>query len=103
MSGSSTGPGPWTWLGPSLLTAVLTGAGIGRAELWRDELVTWSAASRPVERLIGLTGTIDAGSGPYYLFMHAWITVFGGSATALWLPAALAMTATAGLTAALGA
>ncbi|MEU2610385.1 glycosyltransferase family 39 protein [Micromonospora sp. NPDC007271] len=90
------------WLWPALLTLVITLAGIGHAQPWRDELATWSAARRPTGDLVRLAGTIDAATGPYYLLMHVWVAVFGDSTTALRLPSALAMAATAGLTAHLG-
>ncbi|MFI5487423.1 glycosyltransferase family 39 protein [Micromonospora echinaurantiaca] len=90
----------WPW--PALLTLLVTVAGIDRAQLWRDELATWSAATRSVGDLVRLTGTIDAATGPYYLVMHGWVAVVGDSVTALRLPAALAMAAAAGLTALLG-
>ncbi|WP_446220798.1 glycosyltransferase family 39 protein [Micromonospora sp. IBHARD004] len=90
------------WLAPVLLTLLVTLTGLTRAQLWRDELATWSAATRPVGDLLRLAGTIDAATGPYYLLMHGWTALFGDSATALRLPSALAMAAAAGLTARLG-
>ncbi|WP_262284834.1 glycosyltransferase family 39 protein [Micromonospora sp. MA102] len=91
------------WAIPGLLTLVVTLAGIGHAQPWRDELATWSAATRPVPDLVRLAGTIDAATGPYYLFMHGWTALFGTSPTALRLPSALAMAGAAALTARLGA
>ncbi|KKK07168.1 hypothetical protein LQ51_04045 [Micromonospora sp. HK10] len=91
------------WLLPGLGTLLVTLAGIGRAQLWRDELATWSAATRPVRDLVRLAGTIDAATGPYYLFMHGWTALAGTSPTALRLPSALAMAGAAALTARLGA
>ncbi|MFE9954295.1 glycosyltransferase family 39 protein [Micromonospora sp. NPDC005299] len=91
------------WAIPGLLTLVVTGAGIGHAQPWRDELATWSAASRPVPDLARLAGTIDAATGPYYLLMHGWTALAGTSPTALRLPSALAMAGAAALTARLGA
>ncbi|MFG3599142.1 glycosyltransferase family 39 protein [Micromonospora chersina] len=91
------------WVAPGLLTLVVTLAGIGHAQPWRDELATWSAATRPVPDLVRLAGTIDAATGPYYLFMHGWTALFGTSPTALRLPSALAMAGAAALTARLGA
>ncbi|MGN9779048.1 glycosyltransferase family 39 protein [Micromonospora sp. H33] len=91
------------WVPPALLTLAVTLTGLDGAQLWRDELATWSAATRSVDDLLRLTGTIDAATGPYYLFMHAWVAVAGDSVTALRLPAALAMTGAAALTAVLGA
>ncbi|WP_247685078.1 glycosyltransferase family 39 protein [Micromonospora sp. C31] len=90
------------WIAPSLVTLAVVLTGIDHAQPWRDELATWSAATRSPGDLVRLAGTIDAATSPYYLFMHAWVAVFGDSVTALRLPAALAMAATAGLTAVLG-
>ncbi|MCP3784411.1 glycosyltransferase family 39 protein [Micromonospora sp. A3M-1-15] len=91
------------WAAPGLLTLVVTLAGIGHAQPWRDELATWSAATRPVPDLVRLAGTIDAATGPYYLLMHGWAALFGTSPAALRLPSALAMAGAAALTARLGA
>ncbi|MFD4206440.1 glycosyltransferase family 39 protein [Micromonospora tulbaghiae] len=91
------------WVVPGLLTLVVTLAGIGHAQPWRDELATWSAATRPVPDLVRMTRTIDAATGPYYLLMHGWTALAGTSPTALRLPSALAMAVAAALTARLGA
>lgn len=91
------------WAVPGLLTLAVTLVGIGNAQLWRDELGTWSAATRPVPDLVRLTRAIDAATGPYYLLMHGWTALAGTSPTALRLPSALAMAAAAALTARLGA
>ncbi|MFF0469986.1 glycosyltransferase family 39 protein [Micromonospora zamorensis] len=91
------------WLAPALLTLAVTLTGLGSAQLWRDELATWSAATRSPADLARLAGTIDAATGPYYLLMHGWTTVFGDSTIALRAPAVLAMTVAAGLLAVLGA
>ncbi len=53
-------PGPVVWVVPGLLTLVVTLAGIGHAQPWRDEVATWSAASRPLPDLARMTRTIDA-------------------------------------------
>ncbi|AEB47082.1 hypothetical protein VAB18032_30056 [Micromonospora maris AB-18-032] len=90
------------WLVPAALTMFVTLVGLDAAQPWRDELATWSAASRGVAGLFRLAGTIDAATGPYYLFMHYWLLVAGDTVAALRLPSALAMTAAAGLTAVLG-
>ncbi|WP_430497663.1 glycosyltransferase family 39 protein [Micromonospora trifolii] len=91
------------WLPPALLTLAVTLTGLGSAQLWRDELATWSAATRSPGDLARLAGTIDAATGPYYLLMHLWTRVFGDSTIALRVPAVLAMTVAAGLLAVLGA
>ncbi|MFC8616858.1 glycosyltransferase family 39 protein [Micromonospora purpureochromogenes] len=90
------------WVPPLLATLIVGLYGIGDAQPWRDELATWSAATRPLGDLLRLTGTVDAATGPYYLLMHGWVRLFGDSATALRLPSALAMAGAAGLTAVLG-
>ncbi|MFV2100091.1 glycosyltransferase family 39 protein [Micromonospora sp. LOL_024] len=91
------------WLVPAGVALVVTLAGLDAAQPWRDELATWSAATRGAAGLLRLAGTIDAAAGPYYLLMHAWVTVAGDSVATLRLPSALAMAAAAGLTAVLGA
>jgi mannosyltransferase len=91
------------WLWPTLATLAVTGAGVGSAQPWRDELATWGAATRPLRDLLRLAGTVDATAWPYYLLMHGWVAVFGDSPAALRLPSVLAMAGAAGLTAALGA
>ncbi|MFB9850441.1 glycosyltransferase family 39 protein [Micromonospora andamanensis] len=90
------------WLVPATGTLLATLVGLDTAQPWRDELATWSAATRGFAGLIRLAGTIDAAAGPYYLLMHAWLSAAGDSVTALRLPSALAMAAAAGLTAVLG-
>lgn len=92
---------PWLW--PAALTLALTLLQADRAQLWRDELATWSAATRPPVELLRMLSNVDIVSGPYYLLMSGWIRVFGDSEGALRLPSALTMTAAAGLTAMLGA
>lgn len=94
--------GPLIWLAPAALTLVVTLFQLNRAQLWRDELATWSAASRSLPDLLRMIASIDGVSGPYYLFMRAWTAVVGDSVLALRLPAALAMTAAAGFAAVLG-
>jgi mannosyltransferase len=90
------------WLAPTLLTLALTLTGLGRAQLWRDELASWSAATRAPADLLRMAGTIDAATSPWYLLLHGWVTLFGDSVTALRLPSALAVAGAAGLTTRLG-
>jgi mannosyltransferase len=89
-------------LWPALLTLAITLVQIDRAPLWRDELATWSAASRPVGDLVRLAANVDGVAVGYYLLMHGWITVFGDSVPALRLPAALSFAGAAALIAVLG-
>ncbi|MFG1950230.1 glycosyltransferase family 39 protein [Micromonospora sp. NPDC048830] len=90
------------WVVPALLTLAVTLTGVNGAQPWRDELATWSAATRSPAGLARMAGTIDAGTVPYYLLMHGWLALTGDSATALRLPSVLAMAGAAGLTAVLG-
>ncbi|MGW5576486.1 glycosyltransferase family 39 protein [Micromonospora chokoriensis] len=109
LSGKSSGAAwdhlrrPPVWLPPALLTLAVTVTGLGSAQLWRDELATWSAATRSPSDLARLADTIDAATGPYYLLMHVWTRIVGDSTVALRVPAVLAMTVAAGLLAVLGA
>jgi hypothetical protein len=91
------------WLPPALVTLAVALTGLGSAQLWRDELATWSAATRSPGDLVRLAGTIDAATGPYYLLMHGWTRIAGDSTIALRVPAVVAMTVAAGLLAVLGA
>ncbi|MFY1690062.1 glycosyltransferase family 39 protein [Plantactinospora sp. WMMB782] len=92
-----------TWLWPGLATLLGTAVQLDGAPLWRDELATWSAATRPFGDLLRLVGNVDAVSAPYYLLMHGWVAVAGDSVVALRLPSTLAMAGAAALTAVLGA
>jgi mannosyltransferase len=76
--------------------------GLGHRALWKDEYATWYAATIAPGELIRLLQHIDALLGPYYVFMHVWIDLFGDSATSLRLPSAVAMAVAAGLTSLLG-
>lgn len=80
-----------TWFWPTLLTTVLGVARIGRPELWRDELRSWSAASRSTDQLLHLLGNTDAAVALYYLVLHYWMAIFGDSATSMRMVSTLAM------------
>jgi mannosyltransferase len=83
------------WGVPAVVAAVLGAQNVGVPLLWRDELATWSAASRTVPQLWTMVRHIDAVLGLYYLVIHLWMGAFGDSATALRVPSVLAMTAAA--------
>ncbi|HVT68782.1 MAG TPA: glycosyltransferase family 39 protein, partial [Trebonia sp.] len=91
-----------TWAVPVLVTAALGVLDIGGPQLWRDELATWSAASRTLPQLWGMLHNIDAVLGPYYFGLHLWMAVFGDSPTAMRLPSVFAMAATAAVVALIG-
>jgi mannosyltransferase len=79
------------WLWPTLLTFGLGAARIGWPELWRDELRSWSAASRSTDQILHLLGHTDAAVALYYLVLHYWMQVFGDSATSMRMVSNLAM------------
>jgi mannosyltransferase len=90
------------WLLPALATLVLGAFQAGRPELWRDELRSWSAASRDLGDLFHLLGQTDAAVSLYYVILHGWISVFGDSALALRAPSVIAMAATAAMVGLIG-
>jgi mannosyltransferase len=90
----------WCW--PALLALVLGLYQAGRPELWRDELASWSFASRPVSHLIASARHTGATQLAYYLLLHGWIAAFGDSADAMRTLSALAMAAAAACVALVG-
>ena len=91
-----------TWGAPVVVTAALGLYEIGVPQLWRDELASWSAASRTLPQLWAMLHNIDAVLGLYYFGLHLWMAVFGQSATAMRLPSVFAMTAAAAVVALIG-
>ena len=91
-----------TWCWPALLALVLGLYQMGRPELWRDELASWSFASRPVSDLIASARHTGATQLAYYLLLHGWIAAFGDSADAMRTLSALAMAAAAACVALVG-
>jgi mannosyltransferase len=90
------------WLLPMIVTAAAGGYRIGGPIMWRDELATWSAASRSLPQLWHMVHHVDAVMGVYYLGIHFWIALFGDSPTAMRVPSLIAMTGAAGLVALIG-
>jgi mannosyltransferase len=91
-----------TWGAPVVVSAALGLYEIGGPQLWRDELASWSAASRSLPQLWAMLHNIDAVLGIYYFGLHLWMTVFGQSATAMRLPSVIAMAAAAAVVALIG-
>ena len=91
-----------TWVAPAVVTAVLGVYEIGVPQLWRDELASWSAASRTLPQLWAMLHNIDAVLGIYYFGLHLWMAVFGDSATAMRLPSVIAMAGAAAVVALIG-
>jgi mannosyltransferase len=79
------------WAPPAVLTLALGCYQVGRPELWRDELSSWSVASRPVSGLIATARSTGATQLAYYLLLHFWIAAFGDSADAMRSLSVLAM------------
>ena len=91
-----------TWAAPAVATVALGLFEIGVPQLWRDELASWSAASRSMPQLWAMLHNIDAVLGIYYFGLHVWMTVFGDSATAMRVPSVIAMAGAAAVVALIG-
>jgi mannosyltransferase len=91
-----------TWCWPARLALALGLYQMGRPELWRDELASWSFASRPVPGLIASARHTGATQLAYYLLLHGWIAAFGESADAMRTLSVLAMAAAAACVALVG-
>lgn len=90
------------WLWPVLLTFVVGGYQVTRPELWRDELSSWTYASRPVPDLLRIVHHSDATQLGYYLLLHYWMAAFGDSVLSLRMPCVLAMAGAAACVALVG-
>jgi mannosyltransferase len=91
---------PWCW--PALLTLALGLYQLSRPELWRDELASWSLASRPLSTMIATARHTGATQLAYYLLLHVWMSAFGDSVYAMRALSVLTMAAAAALVAVLG-
>ncbi|HEX3513366.1 MAG TPA: glycosyltransferase family 39 protein [Trebonia sp.] len=91
-----------TWGAPAVVALALGLFEIGVPQLWRDELATWSAASRTLPQLWAMLHNIDAVLGIYYFGLHLWMAVFGDSATAMRVPSVLAMAGAAAVVGLIG-
>lgn len=90
----------WCW--PALVSLVFGFYQVGRPELWRDELASWSFAGRPVPALITAARHTGATQLAYYLVLHFWMAAFGDSADAMRAPSVLAMAGAAACVALVG-
>jgi mannosyltransferase len=91
-----------TWAIPALASLALGLFEVGVPQLWRDELASWSAASRTMPQLWAMLHNIDAVLGIYYFGLHLWMTVFGDSPTAMRLPSVIAMAGAAAVVGLIG-
>ncbi len=92
--------GLWMW--PTLATLAFAVFAIDGPQLATDELVTWDVARRSPGQILAMLHNVDAVHATYYVLMRGWMTVFGDSHTAMRMPSALAMSATAALVALIG-
>jgi|HubBroStandDraft_3_1064219.scaffolds.fasta_scaffold20095_3 mannosyltransferase len=90
----------WCW--PALLTLALGFYQVGRPELWRDELSSWSFGTRPLSSLIATARHTGATQLAYYLLLHVWITAFGDGVDAMRALSVLAMAGAAACVTAVG-
>jgi mannosyltransferase len=90
------------WLACAILAGGVALVRINWPSLWADELSTWDMVTTSWSQLVGGLQHHEATFGPYYAFMHLWVSAFGDSDTVLRLPSVLAMAGTAGLTARIG-
>ena len=90
----------WCW--PALVTLALGFYQVGRPELWRDELASWSFASRPVSSMIASARHTGATQLAYYLLLHFWMAAFGDSTDAMRSLSVLTMAGAAACVALLG-
>lgn len=85
------------WGAPCAVTLAFGLYDIGKPMLWRDELATWSAASRSLSQLWGMVHHVDAVLAVYYFCLHFWIGIFGQSPTAMRIPSVFAMAGAAAM------
>src|SRR6202451_3145150 len=90
------------WCGPALLPLALGFYQVGRPELWRDELSSWSFGTRPLSSLIATARHTGATQLAYYLLLHVWISAFGDSVDAMRALSVLAMAGAAACVTAVG-
>jgi len=91
-----------SWAVPTVAAVALGLFQVGGPQLWRDELASWSAASRSVPQLWSMLHSIDAVLGFYYFGLHLWMAVFGQSAAAMRLPSVIAMAGAAAVVGLIG-
>jgi mannosyltransferase len=83
----------FAWIAVSLgaVATAISAAGSWSPSLWGDEAASLMSAERSLPSLAVMLGHVDAVHGTYYLFLHAWIRLFGTSPFALRFPSAIAV------------
>lgn len=85
------------WL-VGLFALVVSALGSGRAAYWGDEAASVMSATRPLDTLWPMLGTVDAVHGLYYVVLHGWVSIFGTGEFAVRFPSAIGVgVAAAGL------
>jgi mannosyltransferase len=100
-TGTVVGRSSYWWL-PAIATTLICVVGMAGPGMWTDELATWGMATTSWHEFWPVLRYVDAVLAPYYVFMHAWVSVFGDSDIALRAPSVIAMAVSAGLIAHLG-
>lgn len=99
--GTATSGRAATWTPPvvAALVAMLAGGwSFWSKPLWRDEVITWATAGRPLGALARHLAVDDAGLAGYYLLMHVWL-VAGDATWWLRLPSVVGVVVAAVFTA----
>lgn len=78
-------------VGLGAVGTLLSAAGSWIPSLWGDEAASVLSAQRSLPSLFTMLGHVDAVHGTYYLLLHFWISVAGGSPFAVRLPSAIAV------------
>lgn len=91
-----------SWCGPALVMLALGLLHVQWPELWRDELASWSIASRSLPEMIATARNVDGAELPYYAVLHYWMAVLGPSVLSLRILSVLAMAGAAAFVALTG-
>lgn len=82
------------WL-VGVFALLISALGSGRAAFWGDEAASVMSATRPLDTLGPMLGTVDAVHGLYYVLLHGWVSVFGTGEFAVRFPSAIGVGAAA--------
>lgn len=84
-------PRPIYALIAGVIATFISAFGSGNASYWGDEAASVMSATRSLDSLWPMLGTVDAVHGLYYVFLHGWIDIFGPSEFSTRMPAAIAV------------